>query len=109
LRIRNRTPRAAFGGLAAAAEGCGVVEGHAALDLDAEGLGFACEDVGQLGVTQQGLGGDTADVEADAAPVLLLDNRGLQAELAGADRGGIAAWPRTQHDDIVCSGHLKIL
>src|SRR5699024_9211230 len=59
------------GHLAAAVVRGAVVHGDVA--GDAEGLGVAGHDVGELGVPQQRLGGDTPDVEADAAPVSLLD------------------------------------
>ena len=57
---------------------------------DAERLGLLGEDVGELGVAQQRLARDAADVEADPAPVLLLDDRGL-AQLSGADGGHVPA------------------
>ena len=59
------------------------------------------EEVGDLGVAQQGLGRDAADVVADPAPVLQLDDRGLQAQLGGADGGHVAAGTGTQHDDVI--------
>jgi len=39
-----------------------------------------------FGRAEQRLGGDTAPVEANAAEVFTLDNRGLQAKLRTADR-----------------------
>src|SRR4029077_12895589 len=44
-----------------------------------------------LGRAQQRLGWNAAPVEADAAQIIALDNRGLEAELGGTDRGDIAA------------------
>jgi hypothetical protein len=44
-----------------------------------------CDQVGQLGVAQQRLGRDAADVQADSAPILLLDHGDGVAELGGAD------------------------
>ena len=96
---------APIGDLAAALEGFAVIEGDFALDIDAEFLGLVFEDMREFGVAQQRLRGDTADVEADAAPVLLLDNRRLQPKLAGADRRDITADTRAQHDDIVLFCH----
>ena len=61
--------------------------------------------MGELGVAQQRLGGDAADVEADAAPVLLLDDRGRQAELGRADGGDVPARAGAQHDDIEVRAH----
>ena len=50
---------------------------------------------------QQRLGGDAADVEADAAEALVaLDEHGLQAEVGGAEGGGVAAGARADDDDI---------
>jgi hypothetical protein len=54
---------------------------------------------------QQGLGGDAAPVQADAAKVLALDDRRLQTQLAGADRGHIAARTGADDDDIEFRGH----
>ncbi len=45
----------------------------------------------ELGGAEQRLGGDAAPVEADAAEMLALDDRGLHAELRRADGGDIAA------------------
>ena len=55
---------------------------------------------------EQRLGRDAADVEADAAPVLLLDHRHGLAELGGADRGDVATGAGTEDEDIeVRVGH----
>ena len=56
--------------------------------------------VEHFGRAQQRLGGDAAPVQADAAEVLPVDHRDLQAELGTTDRGDIAARPRTDHDQI---------
>ena len=54
--------------------------------------------VPQLGIEQQGLGRDTAHVQAGAAEhVVLFDEGSFQAVLAGADGGGVAG--RTTADD----------
>ena len=54
--------------------------------------------VPELGIEQQGLGRDAADVQAGAAEhVVLLDECGFQSILAGADGGGVAG--RTTADD----------
>ena len=58
-----------------------------------------------LGAGQQRLGGDTADVEAGAAELILLDQGDLRAELAGADRGDVAAGPAPDHHDVELLGH----
>nr|GFD60521.1 hypothetical protein [Tanacetum cinerariifolium] len=46
------------------------------------------------------LGRDTAPIEADAAQPLALDDRGLEAKLARANRGDIAARPRAEDDEV---------
>ena len=58
------------------------------------------DDVRDLGVAQQRLRGDAADVEADTAPVLLLDDGDGLAELGGADRGDVATGAGTEDEDI---------
>ena len=58
------------------------------------------EDVRQLGVAQQRLRRDAADVEADTSPVLLLDHPDLEAELGGADGGDVPTGAGTEDDDI---------
>ena len=68
-------------------------------------FGLLGEEVRQLGVAQQRLGRDAADVEADAAPVLLLDDRDLLAELRGADRGDVPTRAGTEDDDVVALSH----
>ena len=50
--------------------------------------------------TQQRLGRDTAPVEANAAEIIALDNRGLEAELRRADSGDVAAGPGADDDDV---------
>ena len=61
--------------------------------------------VKHFGRTQQRLGRDAAPVEADAAQILALDDRGLQAELRRADGSDIAAGAGTEDDEIVWVGH----
>ena len=63
-------------------------------------LGGAAHRVIELGGAEQRLGRDAAPVETDAAEMLALDDRGLEAELGGADRGDIAAGPRADHGEI---------
>jgi len=55
--------------------------------------------------TQQRLGRNATPVETDAAQRIALHDRGLEAELGGADRGNITAGPGTDYDDIVLPGH----
>ena len=104
LHQEVHTGDAALGHLAAAVEGDPVVEGR--LAADAEGLGFLGEDVGEFGVAQQRFGRDAADVEADAAPVLGFDDRGVQAQLRGTDGRDISAGAGSEDDDVIVShGH----
>ena len=56
--------------------------------------------VENLGRAQQRLGRDAAPVEADAAEILALDDRGLEAELRRADGGDIAARSGADDDDV---------
>ena len=51
------------------------------------------QQVKDLRRAQQRLRRDAAPIETDAAQMLALDDRGLEAELARADRGDIAAGP----------------
>ena len=73
------------------------------LHLDAERGEIMLGLVHHLGGMQQRLGGNAADIEAGAAEgLLLLDHRGLQAELRGADRAHIAAGAGADDDEVVC-------
>ena len=67
-------------------------------------LGLLGEDVREFGVAQQRLGRDAADVEADSAPVLRFDDRGVQAELRGANSRDISAGAGPEDDDVIV-GH----
>jgi hypothetical protein len=49
---------------------------------------------------QQRLGRDAPPVEANAAEIIALDDRGLEAELRGADGGNVAARPGADDDDV---------
>ena len=98
---------APFGYLAAALERDGVIHRNRAIGLDTELLALVREQMSQFGVLQQRLGRNAADVQAHAAPVLLLDNRGLEAQLAGANGRHITARPRAQHDHIILLRHVR--
>ena len=52
--------------------------------------------------SQQGLGRDTAPVQADAAKMFALDDRHLQAELRRPDRRDVTARSRADDDDVEC-------
>ncbi len=94
----------AVGHLAAAVESDAVVEGR--LATDAKSLGFLGEDVREFGVAQQRFGRDAADVEADSAPVLRLDDCGVQTKLRGANRSNISAGTGSENNDVIVShGH----
>jgi hypothetical protein len=53
-----------------------------------------------LGRAQQGLGGNAAPVEADAAEIRALDDRGLEAELRRADGGDVTAGAGADDQDV---------
>ena len=60
-----------------------------------------------FGRAQQRLGRDAAPVQADAAEIGFFDDRGLEAELGGADRGDVAAGAGADDDDVEgCVGHV---
>src|SRR5260370_568300 len=61
----------------------------------------ALQIVKNLRRAQQCLGRDAAPVEADAAQIVALYDRGPEAELGGADRGHIAARAGADDDDVV--------
>ena len=62
------------------------------------------EEADDLGVAEDGLGGDAAPVEADAAEGVALDDDGCEAELGGADGGDVAAGPRADDGELVLVG-----
>ena len=78
----------------------GRAERHRGVALDPECLLLVGDDVRDLGVAQQRLGRDAADVEADPAPVLLLDDPHALAELGRADRRDVASGAGTEDQDI---------
>ena len=87
------------GHLAAAIPRGAEVEVH--VTRDAEQLGLVVEDVREVGVAQERLGGDAAHVQADTAPVLLFDDRNGKAELSGSDGRDITAGARAENGDVV--------
>src|SRR5690606_33368348 len=93
----------AVGDLAAALVGRAVGPRGAALDAALLLLGL--QGVRELGVPQQRLGRDAPDVEADAAPVLLLDDGHLLAQLARADRRDIPTGAGAQDNNVKVIGH----
>ena len=87
---------------AAAGDGLGVVDGEV-VEADAEFLG-AVEEADDFGVAEDGLGGDAAPVEADAAEGVAFDDDGGEAKLGGANGGDIAAGPRADDGELVVVG-----
>ena len=61
--------------------------------------------VSKLRVLEKRLGRDAAHVQADTAPVLLLDDRDGLAKLGSADGGNVATRTRTKDDDIKVGSH----
>ena len=86
----------------------GRAERHRGVALDPERVLLVREDVRDLGVAEQRLGGDAADVEADPAPVLLLDDADGLAELGGADGGDVPAGAGTEDEDIEVGRSLTV-
>ena len=61
-----------------------------------------------LGRAQQGLGGDAAPVQADAAEMLPVDHRRFEPELRRPDRGDVSAGAGADDEDVVGIGHLRL-
>ena len=56
----------------------------------------------KVGRMEQRLGRDTSNVQAGATELgIFFDNRGLQAVLTGADRGGVAARAAPNHNQVI--------
>jgi hypothetical protein len=100
---------AARGDVAAAGVGDLVIEGHGRCGPDTERLGLVRENVGELGVAQQSLRRDAADVQAHSAPVALLDDRDRPAELRGPDGGHVPAHASAEHDEVEVPTHTSTL
>ncbi len=81
----------------------GGAEGHRGVALDAVLVLLVRQHVRELGVPEQRLGRDAADVEADAAPVLVLDDRHGLAELGRADRRDVATGAGSEHQHVEVS------
>ncbi len=90
---------AAVRDLAAAVVGGTEVEGH--VTGDAEGLGLFVEEMRQLGIAEKRLGGDTAHVQADTTPVLLLDDGGAQSQLCRADSSDVPTGTGSEDNDVI--------
>jgi hypothetical protein len=72
------------------------------IDSDPELFGVPYQPQ-HLGVSEQGLTGDTAPVETDSTQFVSFDDGGLHPKLTGANRGYIAAGAGTQHDQVIVS------
>jgi len=59
----------------------------------------------EFGVAQQRLGRNAADIEAHPAPVLGLDDCGVQSELGGANGRDISARAGSKNDDVIVVAH----
>ena len=75
-------------------------EVHGGVPGDAEDVLLLRDDVRDLGVAQQGLGGDAAHVEADTTPVLLLDHGHGLTELGCADGRHVTTGAGTKDENI---------
>src|SRR5690606_19665019 len=91
------------GHLAAALYDLGEVE-RRLIRREAVGVGMG-DIMIDLGRTQQRLRGDAAPVEADAAELLALHDRSLEAKLRGADRRDITAGAGAENDQVVTVCH----
>ncbi len=69
-------------------------------EVDAH-AGAVLHGLGDFGGVQHRLRGDAAAVEAGAPELVLLDDDGREAQLHGADRGGVAGAASAQDDDVV--------
>src|SRR5699024_6286956 len=72
---------------------------------NSERLRFLGEGVRQLDLTDQSLRGATAHVEADAAPALLLDNCGLEAQLRRENGGDVLPGAVTDYYYVIMFSH----
>jgi hypothetical protein len=103
--LHQRTDAAAqsFGDFARATYELGDVEGGLA-GFDSE-LGRVGDGLVDLGGAQQGLRGDAAPVQADAAQVFAFDHCGFLSELGGADGGHVAAGATAEDHDVERISH----
>ena len=81
----------------------GEIEARRRVDRDAEGVAAACRRAGNVekfvGGMDQRLRRDAAAQQAGAAGPLAIDQHGVETELAGADRGDIAAGSAADHEN----------
>ena len=94
----------AFGHAAAAGHHLAEIVGSP-FHMEAVFFGMV-EVVHHFGAFEQGLGGDTAPVEAHPAERLALDHGSFHTELRSPDRGNIAAGSASNDDNIVGLRHV---
>ena len=82
------------------------IEAERALDVQPVRAGML-HVVVDLGRPQQRLGGNAAPVEADAAEMLALHDRRLEAELRRPDCGDVAAGPAADDDHVIAVSHFE--
>ena len=73
-----------------------------ASDLYADVLGLIFDVLHQLSTVEQAFGGNTANVQAGAAQVLLFNERDLGAQLCGTDGRHIAAGAAAHYQHSLC-------
>ena len=81
----------------------GVVRGHVR-DADAEARRVGCQLV-HLGAAEQGLGGDAAAVQADAAQAVGIDQDNPRVQRGGAQGRHVAAGSAAKHTHVGPKGH----
>jgi hypothetical protein len=77
--------------------------GFGIADLDAI-IGRMFDVIKDLGALEQGLGGDTAPVEADSTEGFPFDNSRFEAKLGGPNSGNITAGTASDNNKIVIHG-----
>ena len=90
-----------------------VFEGHDCWEVDCGVGGFDAamgevmgEVVEAVGGIEEGFGGDAADVETGSAEEFSFDAGDFQAELRGADGGGVSAGSGSDDDEVeIALGH----
>lgn len=77
-------------------------------DLDTSVLGVVLDLVEKVGVVEQSLGGNAANVETGATERAALLNTGsLETELGGLDGGNVATGTTTNNNEVVFSSYTK--
>ncbi len=63
------------------------------------------DQLDQMGVGQERLGGNAAPVQADSAELVALDAQDALLELGGADGAGVSGGTAADHGDVEVVGH----